>query len=286
MYVFGYETIQVYQNTGDADTPFQPIQGSMSHIGSCSKWGPVAIDGRVYFVGVSGGGLVAYVLDGFTPRRISTHTQEVTWGDADAPGIKTYAYQEQGHTFWVIVFTSLLTAATAWAYDTVTGLWHERYDWDPGTSSFGAYQTEYHANVEWAGGVRQHITGGHFSGKLYESNVNFYDNDGQNLRWRRAVPYIYNKSKRVYFGRTMLEMETGTVASGAEPTVSMDFSDDRGRTWSTAITAGIGVHNDSSKEVFWHPTGSSMGRVMRFTGEGQSKVALVDLNIETVDGDV
>lgn len=280
LYVFGWESLQVYQNTGDATTPFQPIPGTMQKYGSISPWGPISLDGHVYFVGGNKGNLAAYVLDGYTPRKISTFAVESQWRAAGlGERCVSYGYQEEGHTIWVINMTDQV-----WAFDTSTGAWHERRKWTG--SAWGLYQTHFHTFVEWPNGTRQHITGSSFNANIYESSVNIYNDESNDIKWERAVPYIFNKGKRIFYGRAMLECETGTVASGAEPTISMDYSDDRGRTFSTPITAGIGVHDDFSKQVFWQPTGSSFGRVMRFSGVGKSKVSLIDLNIETTEGDV
>ena len=88
----------------------------------------------------------------------------------------------------------------------------------------------------------------------------------------------------MYFGRTELEMQTGAVASGSEPVVVMDYSDDRGNTFVDPVSAGIGLHNDFSKVVFWPPTGASPNRIYRFTLTGQNKVVLVDCNQDRTEG--
>lgn len=280
LYVFGEEIFEVFQNTGNADFPFERINGASGRFGSISPWGPIAIDGHVYFIGGNSKGQIsAYVLAGFVPKRISTHAIEAQWNAASlGENCVSYSYLEEGHSFWVINF-----GTQTWAFDTTTGAWHERYKWNG--SAFTDYPTRYHAFIpEWGTGGK-HITAGSGDGKLYESSVNFYDDDGADTKWQRALPHLYNQRSRMYFGRLELEMETGTIPSGSEPVVSRDYSDDRGHTFANAVTAGIGTNAQYTKRVFWPSNGSSYDRVYRLSGTGQHKVALIDAEIAIEAGD-
>ena len=64
----------------------------------------------------------------YLPQRVSNHYVErqiqsySTVSDATA-----YAYQEQGHTFYVLNFP---TAGATWVWDVLTGVWHERGYWN------------------------------------------------------------------------------------------------------------------------------------------------------------
>ena len=292
LYLFGEESFEVYQNTGDATTPFQRIAGSAQRIGSISPWGPCALDGRVYFVGGSQGQVVAYVLDGFTPHRISTHAIESHWNSLGlGRDCISYGYTEEGHSFLVINF-----GGETWAFDTTTGVWHERKFWT-GTA-WAPYRTMFHTFIpEWGPGIAgtgaggKHITGGYDistlvdGGKLFQSSVNFYDDNGADMKWERSLPYNYqNGGNRIYFGRMTLECETGAVASGAEPVITRERSDDRGNTFTFSEPVGLGVHDDFSKRVFWPTGGSSRDRVWRFSCISQSKVALANLECEMTNG--
>jgi hypothetical protein len=261
-------------NTG---RPYR-IQGDTQRFGSISTWGAVEIGGHVYFIGGSSqGGPIAYRIDGPIPTRISTHAEEAAWNEAGlGPGVVAYAYQEEGHTFIVWNF-----GTQAYAWDETEKRWHRRMSWD-GTQ-FQPYETKYHAYItEWG---NQHITcGDTLGGNVYVSSVEFYDDNGSDIAWRRALPYRYNGGNTIFFGRQDLEMETGTVASGPEPVITRDYSDDRGRTFKNPQNAGTGTSGDGTRRVFWLAGGSSRGRVWRYFGEGQSKVALIDLQGEETKG--
>lgn len=279
LYLFGDQTFEVREadpNAGVDGEPFVAIPGAMGHIGNRSAWAQNSLGGRVYFLGGDDqGGPVAYVLNGFTPVRISNHAQEAAW---KAAGLGTnavsYTYIEEGHMFWVINF-----GAQTWGYEPETGAWHQRYKWNGAT--FSPYQTNLHTFVPEWGANGTHLTACTTgTAKVYQSDVNFYDDEGTDIKWQRALPYIYNDGKWQYFGRLTLEMETGTVAGGAAPVITMDYSDDRGVTFANPRTAAIGAHGETSTRVYWMRGGKSRGRVPRLSGIGQSKVALIDLEWE------
>lgn len=285
LYAMGAETFEVYQADLNAtqDTPaFISIPGAMGHYGNSSPWGMFAVDGRVFFMGTDDkGGPIAYVLDGFTPRRISTHAEEAAWHSAGlGRNVVGYAYNEEGHTFCGWNF-----GAQSWFYDPETGAWHSRAKWNG--AAFVPYQTNLHTYIpEWgANGV--HVTACSTGpAEVCESNINFYDDKGTDIKWRRALSYLYNDGKRMFFGRMDLDMETGAVPSGAAPIITLDFSDDRGETFANGRDSNEGVHGDFAHRVFWNRNGSSFGRVWRLAGIGQSKVALVDLQCDITLGGV
>jgi hypothetical protein len=282
LYLFGEETVEAWQDTGGANFPFQRLSNGMARYGSISPWAQVSLDGQVYFLGGDDRGQVtAYVIDGFTPKRISTHAEESVWNSAGlGPSAVAYPYLEEGHSFWVINF-----GAQTWAYDPATQAWHQRAGWD-GTN-FTAHSTKFHTFLpEWgAGGT--HVTGGTDSPNVYQSSVNFYDDNASDIKWSRTLPFVYAANNRVFWGRIDLEMETGTVEAGhAAPTVTLSYSDDRGHTFTNPRAATLGAHGDYTCRVYWLRNGSSRGRALRLEGVGQSKVALIDLEADITPGTV
>ena len=291
LYAFKDASFQVYQNNpaaGVGGFPLANVSGAMAKFGSISRWANVSLAGKVYMLGFPGGPgnagagwISAYVLDGFTPRRISGKAQEAHWNSA---GIGTnavcYAYSEDGHDFWCINF-----GAECWCFDVSTGAWHQRQRWS-GTAFIG-YNTYFHAFVQFWGTGGYHVTaGGLLDDNLYISSVNFYDDNGSDLAWQRAIPYEYEGGNLIYYSRMYLEAETGTVPSGAAPDITRDYSDDRGQTFGNAETASLGAHGAFSVRLIW-PMASfsnSMGRVFRFSGHGKYKVALIDLQADVSYG--
>ncbi len=283
LYLFGTETGEVWQNTGAANFPFARIDGATFNVGTVSPWSPIEIVGNVYFLGTnSEGQITAYVMNGFTPVRISTYAEEAAWTGVAPTTAYSYGYVEDGHAFWVFHI-----GTQCWHYDIngPVGLkWAQRNAWSG--SAFTVYPTYYHTFIAEANSnVGRHITGGNLNGTLYESSVNLYSDAGSDIKCQRALPYRYSGGLRIYFKRMALEMQTGTVPSGAAPNISRDYSDDRGNTFSTPQAASMGVHDDFSLRVFWAVGGSCReSRIWRLSITGQSKVALVDLHCDEIVG--
>ncbi len=102
----------------------------------------------------------------------------------------------------------------------------------------------------------------------------------------RVLPYIYaGLGKRVYVDRLDLAMATGLIPSGSEPTVTLEWSDDNGRTWSTPQAAGFGIHDETKKRVFWIAQGSGeTSLIPRLTITSKAAVTLIECEAEVAFG--
>jgi hypothetical protein len=284
LYVWGTEAFEVWQADPNAvvgGNPFVRIPGAMGRYGNISAFAQDSLDGHVFFLGGDDRGQVsAYVLNGFTPVRVSNHAQEAAWQAASlGANAVSYAYMEEGHSFLVYNF-----GTQTWAYEPETGAWHQRYKWFAG--AFTPYQTNLHVFIpEWGSGGK-HVTAWTSGTGLYISSSTFYDDAGTDIAWQRAMPYIYNDGKWMYFGRLDLELETGAAPAGL-PAITLDYSDDRGVTFQNPRVATVSAPIDaSSTRVFWLRNGKSRGRVARLSGVGQYRVALIDLNWDIAMGTV
>jgi hypothetical protein len=134
--VLGSQTSSIWTNTGDADIVYQPVPGVKIDQGSAASFSAVRLDNTVYWLGQGeGGARVVYRLNGYTPERVSTHAVEYALGKASrVDDAVAYAYQEEGHAFYVLWVPDLANhrdAGTTWVYDVATQQWHERALWDP-----------------------------------------------------------------------------------------------------------------------------------------------------------
>lgn len=295
LYLMGEESMEVWQDTGNALFPFQRIPGAMSKEGSIATYAPTAAAEKVFYIGGSPRGTpVAYRLDGFTPTRISTHAEEAAWSSGiDFPSEAIcYAEVHDGHQFWVINFQGALGT---WVYDETaseqagTPIWEQRAAWNG--SAFTIYPLRFHTFVPEWGTAGIHVSGDFASGKLFEPNLNYYDDNGASQQWSRTLPHLYAQGKLQFFGRMTLEMDTGsTTSTMLQPSVNRLYSDDRGNTFGNSVpplTGGSGVNGAASQRVFWPSNGSSRDRVFRFTGNnnGNSRTCLIDVDLEIEVGE-
>ncbi len=239
--------------------------------------------GHIYFIGGPPGGVaIAYRMDGYTPTRISTHAVEEAWAAETLDtilGASGWWYEEEGHYFWVL---QQIGGAPTWVYDATEREWTKRTGWN-GTIQ-GSYLLANHTFVTaWA----RHLCGFAGNSTIYEIGYDLLSAAGTDIRCIRALPYIYaGGGKRVYVNRVDLDMATGLIASGAEPTITLEWSADNGRTWSTPEAAGFGLHDETAKRVFWISQGSGeTSLIPRLTVTGQQKVTLIDCEAEVSYGD-
>jgi hypothetical protein len=135
LWLMGSQTYQIWTDVGDADTPFQPIPGSLGQQGICGEFAWAVNDNTLYWVSANsfGAGQVFRAV-GYQPERISTHAVELAL--QNAPRLEDticWSYQVRGHVFIVVYVPTL---STSWVYDTATNLWHEEGIWNVTAGDF------------------------------------------------------------------------------------------------------------------------------------------------------
>jgi hypothetical protein len=289
LYLFGFEEMEVWQNTGAPTFPFQRIPGAASRDGSAARNAPTALAEKVFYLGGSPrGGPCAYRLDNFVPAPVSTHAVEATWAASGDQISGAVAYPEliDGHNCWVINFPGSLHT---WVYDETasqqagTPIWHQRAKWTGTGLVFTSYLPKYHTFVQEWGPSGMHVVGAGAGTGIYESNLAYTDLDGSPTAWVRTLPYLYAGGRRQYFNRMTLEMDTGETP-GAAPVITRDYSDDRGHTFINPVTATAGTSGQYGVRVVWPVNGSSQGRAFRFSGSGLAPTTLIDLDLDVTVG--
>jgi hypothetical protein len=129
LWLQGSQHTQVWRNTGEANNPFQPIDGAYVESGAAAPFALTQIDNSLMWIAsdIRGGRMVMRA-EGYNGRRVSTHAIESYLNALphvnDAIG---WAYQEDGHTFYMLY---LPTARHFVVYDVATQQWHKRAIWD------------------------------------------------------------------------------------------------------------------------------------------------------------
>jgi hypothetical protein len=282
LYLFGVESEEVWQDTGNVLFPFQRIPGAAAREGSFCRYAPASVGGHVYYVGADPHGQpVAYRLDGFTPVRVSTTAMEAAMAlEQNISAAMGFDYAEDGHQFWVLNFSD-----TCWVYDATESakagfqMWSQRAKWTG--SAFTGYEPAMHVYVpEWQGAstgpynAGMHLVASLSSGNIYEMNLAYYDDNGASQQWVRILPAIYSEGKQQFFGKMTLEAETGTTSSATtQPTVLRAYSDNRGHTFGSSvppIQGGLGVAGAYTQRVTWPSNGSSRDRVFQLSGNNNA----------------
>ena len=144
-WLFGTNSVEVWYDAGLADFPLQRIQGAFNEIGCVAPYSVAKMDNGIFWLGADARGRgIVYRANGYTGVRISTHAVE--WQIQQYGNLSdalAYTYQQDGHSFYVLIFPS---ANTTWVYDAATQAWHERAGWKNG--QFTRHRSNCFCNFE------------------------------------------------------------------------------------------------------------------------------------------
>ena len=309
VWAFGTNSIEVWYDVGATDYPLQRIQGAFNELGCAAPYSVAKMDNGLFWLGRDrrGQGIV-YRANGYTGVRISTHAVEWQIQQyADMSDAIGYTYQQDGHSFYVLVFPS---ANTTWVYDAATQAWHERAGFNNGEF------TRHRSNCQMA--FNNKIVVGDFqNGNIYAFDLDDFSDNGSIQKWLRswrALPTGQNNLKRTTQHMMQLDCESGvglngyvipeviylqtendtflitesddyliaeqeTVATqGADPQVMLRWSDDGGHTWSNEHWASMGKIGQYYKRVIWRRLGMTTklrDRVYEVSATDPVKIAIM-----------
>jgi hypothetical protein len=171
LWCFGSHATSVWYNSGAASFPIQPYSGAVIDHGILAPYSVVSLDNTLYWLGQDATGVgMVWRANGYTPERASTHAVEYALGKVprldDAIG---WAYQEEGHTFYVLYVPS---APTTWCLDLATAQWHERALWDTNRLCWTPHVGRCHCYA-----FGKHLVGDRATGTIYEMSLNILDDD-------------------------------------------------------------------------------------------------------------
>jgi hypothetical protein len=272
LWVFGTRTIQAFYPNAVVDVdafPFVPDAGSVLQTGTVASQSVAFQDNQIFWLGANekGAGIV-YTNQGFSPRKISTNAIDRFLqrypNIEDAVG---YAYQQEGHLFYVLNFTN---ANTTWVYDSTTGLWHQRSYLNQESGEEERQRAQYYTF-----GYNAHLVGDYEDGALYKYNLDrFYDRYnrdtevGDYIQRTRTSPHIQTDFLfNIIFTRFVLSMEVGVGTDGGppgnNPRIALSWSDDGGQTFGDDVWMPIGEIGEFQTRVQWFQLGMSNNRVWR-----------------------
>lgn len=258
IWFWGPKATQAYFDTGDANTPWQPIPGAFIETGIAAKWARSKIDNSIFWLGSSSRGqAIAWRANGYVPQRISNHAVEYAWNQySDISNAISYAYEDSGHAFWVVYFP---TPSQTWVYDVSQGVWHRRNFWDKTTGTYVAHHGQNHCFA-----FGKHLIGDWSSGKIYEMALKYNDDDGEVIRRLRRAPHISVEQQWMYHHSLQIDVEAGLGNQsdpGKDPQMVLRWSDDGGKTWSNDHMTSAGKVGEYSQRAIWRRLGRARDRV-------------------------
>lgn len=266
---FGKESIETFYNSGNADFPLDRVPSGAAEVGCEQPYSVAKTDNSVFFHGADH---VVYRLNGYIPQRISTHVVEQFLENNKDDTFYGFTFAEGGHKFY-----ALSCSAGCFVFDIATGRWHERESygqagWRPRFAFF--------AYGRW-------LIGAGDSNELGELDPDTFTEYGDVLRCSATSAPFTADNKRVTHDRLELVFERGVgliSGQGSNPLVMIDYSDDRGKTWSNEITRSLGAIGVYEESAAVHRLGQSKGRVYRYAISDPVRRTLIQATLEARTG--
>lgn len=173
LWLFGTKHTEVWANTGNLNTPFQPIPGVFIEHGIVAPWSVAKLDNTIFWLsGDERGRGTVMRADGFRPQRISSHAidQYIQEADylTDAVG---FAFQENGHGYYVLYIPQIPVGdlgSTSIVYDVSNNQWTE---WSLWSETLGWHLPFLGVNHMYAFG--KHLVGSRIDSGLYWMHRDF-----------------------------------------------------------------------------------------------------------------
>ena len=279
IWLFGAHKTDVFYNSGDT-FPYVPYPGASIEHGIVAPFSAATCDNTVFWLRSNdqGDGIV-YRAQGYVPMRVSHHALEYALhGYTTISDAVAFAYQDQGHSFYVLSFPS---AGKTWVYDAATNLWHERAHYNAATGEFEIWPARFHT-FAWG----KHLVGDGINGALYQMSVDRHrDADGSIIRRMRQAPHIIGQHQWLFYSRAELLLEVGVGSSEVRnPQVGLQWSDDSGLTWSTVQYVSAGMAGQRQARAVWRRLGQSRDRIFRVVMQDGVPWRIIDLIVDVEPG--
>lgn len=276
IYLFCEKTIEVWFNQGNTTFPFGRLPGSFIQYGCAATNSITMIDGDLYWVAQSLQGQ-AYICktNNFNAVIVSTYAiNNELQGYKNLSDAIGYSYELNGHFFYVLTFP---TDNKTWVFDLSNNQWNE---WNY-IDNDGAFNR--HRSNCFAFAYNQLVVGDWENGNIYTIDQDNYTDNGQPITRVRSFYHMEDdNSNRVRYRSFISEMESGNGDNNQPVNVSLQWSDDRGKTYSNPVMQNLGQEGQYLTSMQWNRLGMARDRVFQIFWSSNTKTALSGAFIDAV----
>jgi len=289
VYLLGETTSEVWADAGTFPFAFSRIPGSSSQHGIAAKFSVARLGNSfAYLARNNRGQSEIVVMEGYFPKRISTHAVENTLVNQTVSDAIAYTYQLEGHECYVITFPSL---DLTWVYDISTGLWH-KWLWVDNQNNYHRHRSNCAALFQ---GVV--LVGDWQNGQIYKLDPNNYTDNGNEIRRLRRCPHLVTDLQRQYFDEFQIQFQPGVGLEGitnpplnaetvgANPQAMLRWSNDGGSTYSNEHWSEIGKVGKYKNRIIWRRLGMARDRIFEVVVTDPVFACIISANLKASEGD-
>ena len=321
VYLMGEASSEVWTDVGAVPFPFQRIPGTSTQQGIVAQFSLVRLGNSFAYVSRNNRGQGQIMqMEGYVPKRISTHAVEATLTNQYISDAIGWTYQLEGHEIYVITFPTL---NLTWAYDSTTDMWHKWLY----TANDGTYQRHRgNCSAVFQGLV---MVGDYANGKIYSLDKQNYTDNGQNIRRVRRAPHLVSDLQRQYFDELQIQFQPGVGTTGlsqpnsdvyigtnyiiypmatfvigpnqsfvlgTKANVSINstttltqamlrWSNDGGSTWSREYWVSIGQLGKYRNRAIWRRLGTARDRIFEVAITDPVNAVIISANLKASEGE-
>jgi hypothetical protein len=274
-----------WYDAGNPLFPFAELPGAYFEHGTVSKYCVASADINVYWLGqdLQGQGVVLRAR-GYDCKRISNHALEYQLRQAVANGATLTdaigcCYQQDGHVFY---YLTLPSANQTWVWDEASEQWHQQA-WTDGQGTLQrhrpmmmAFVNGLNVGLDWENGT------------IYQLDLNTYTDTVNGVTgpvtFIRGFPHILegqmsfglpgldrqveSNGKIVRYDKFLLDLECGNGpadAQGNPAMIGLRWSNNRGKTFGTAIMQTSGALGQYETRPLWRNQGMAQDMVFEIS---------------------
>jgi hypothetical protein len=271
--LLGTESIEMWNNTGAADFPYERVSGGVVELGLHAPWSVAKFgESSTVFLAVNAkqGQVKVIRIDGFQYTTISNPDIESIFNTYSSSSATAYSYNHEGHPFYQINFP---TDAKSWIYDGITNLWSEVSSGTVGARHRGEIAVSFLGKV---------YVSDYEDGRIYIHDKDAHADAGIPFAVEFQGRHIFDE-KPIQISRLWVDMETGVGdAAGSDPQLSLWISRDGGHSWGNEKTTSIGKIGEYAKRAIFRRLGRGFDMVFRLRSTAPVKRTFVGAWINPV----
>jgi hypothetical protein len=251
--VFGKSSCEPYQNTGNADFPFERMRGASCSVGCLAPYSIKECNNVLYFLSSE---KTVMGMSGFDPVKVSSPELDNLL-KASTTLTDAIAWTFVAHGMWFYAL-KLPTDGYTYVLNTATGLWSKFMSGTTGTTNHPAV-----CSLVYNGDTYIGLSSG---GSVAQLSASLFSEDTTGAMYGEIqTPVLDAEREPMFMGSFEVWAKKYVGSTTVNPTLSVSWSDDMAVTWSTARTLYLGLSGGTGAQLKTHRLGSSYNRIFKLS---------------------